>query len=172
MAATPTFAPAASGASDTRTITISSTTPGMTFRYTTDGSTPTNSYGTVGTSVSVSTNCSVKAICYGSGYQDSAVGSAAYTITVATPSFDKGAGTYSGNQTVNISCATAGVTTRYTTDGSAPTSAGNGTVGTSASIAGSCTLKAIAYRAGCTDSAVQSAAYTISKGSNLGMIIS
>jgi hypothetical protein len=126
----------------------------------------------VGTSVSVSANCTVKAICYGSGYQDSAVGSAAYTINVATPTFAPGEGTYSGNQTVNISCATGGVTVRYTTDGSTPTSGGNGTVGTSASITGSCTLKAIAYRAACTDSGVQSAAYTISKGGNLGMIIS
>jgi hypothetical protein len=125
----------------------------------------------VGTSVSVSQNCTVKAICYGSGYQDSGVGSAAYTINVATPTFAPGAGTYAGNQTVNISCATSGVTIRYTTDGSTPTSGGNGTVGTSASITSSCTLKAIAYRAGCTDSGAQSAAYIISKGGNQAAVM-
>jgi hypothetical protein len=67
---------------------------------------------------------------------------------VAAPTFSPPGGTYC-SQTVTISTATAGATTRYTLDGSTPTET-NGTVGTSVSIGSSKTLKAIAYKSGMT----------------------
>ena len=62
-------------------MTISSTTVGASIRYTTDGSTPTSTTGTVYTTpVSVAATQTLKAIAYLSGYTDSSVSSAAYVI--------------------------------------------------------------------------------------------
>jgi len=49
------------------------------------------------------------------------IGSAAYLLQLPTPTFDPVAGTYTGTQNVTISCAVAGATIRYTTDGTEPT---------------------------------------------------
>ena len=66
----------------------------------------------------------LKAIAVASGYTNSAVASAAYTIASAlpTPTFSPAAGTYTGAQSVTISDATSGATIYYTTNGTTPTS--------------------------------------------------
>ncbi len=52
------------------------------MRYTVDGSTPTNSSGTIySTAVSISTTTTLKAIAYDGVLADSAVQSGTYTIT-------------------------------------------------------------------------------------------
>jgi fibronectin type 3 domain-containing protein len=64
-----------------KTITITSSTPGAAIRYTTDGSTPTSSTGTLYTApVALTTTSTLKAIAYASGMADSTVASGAYTI--------------------------------------------------------------------------------------------
>ena len=162
--ATPTFSPAAGTYASTQSVAISSTTVGASIRYTMDGSTPSSTVGTVYSGpIAVSASTTLKAIAYLAGWTDSAVNSAAYTIagTVATPTFSPAAGTYASTQSVAISTTTVGASIRYTTDGSTPSS----TVGTVYSgpiaVSATTTLKAIAYLAGWTDSAVNSAAYTI-----------
>jgi len=85
---------------------------------------------------------------------------------VATPTFSPPAGTYAGTQLVAISTTTSGASIRYTTDGSTPTSSVGTVYSAPVSVSSSLTLKAIAYKAGMTDSAVASAAYVISGGSN------
>jgi len=83
------------------------------------------------------------------------------STTVATPTFSPVAGTYSSTQSVTISTATSDATLRYTTDGSTPTST-TGTIYSGAiTVASTTTLKAIAYKSGLTNSAVVTAAYTI-----------
>ena len=63
-------------------MTISTTTSGASIHYTTDGSTPSSTVGTLYSGpVSVSSSMTLKAIAYGSGLTNSAVASAAYTIT-------------------------------------------------------------------------------------------
>lgn len=169
--AAPTFAPGAGTYTTPQTVTLSSATPGCTFRWTTDGSTPTSSVGNIGASVPVNASCTVRAIAYQAGYNDSAVSAAAYTIQTpcATPTFSPVAGTYAGTRAVTISSATPGCTFRYTTDGSTPTSS-YGTIGSVAAIGSNVTLRAIAYQAGYNDSAVASAAYTILRGGSQGII--
>ncbi len=82
--------------------------------------------------------------------------------TVAAPSFNPGAGTYSTTQTVLINDSTSGATIRYTTDDSTPSET-NGTIYSgSFAIGTTTTLKAIAYESGFTDSTVTSGLYTIS----------
>ena len=66
-----------------RSVTISTTTGGATIRYTTDGTTPTETVGTVYSSpVSLSKTCTLKAIAYKSGKTDSSVTSGTYTLYI------------------------------------------------------------------------------------------
>jgi len=165
--ATPTFSPGAGTYSSTQAVTISSSTSGATIRYTTNGTNPTSTTGTVYSSpVSVSATGTLKAIAYKSGMTDSSVSSAAYTInsTVATPTFSPGAGTYSSTQAVTISSSTSGATIRYTTNGTNPTSTTGTVYSSPVSVSSTTTLKAIAYKSGMTDSSVATATYTISGG--------
>ena len=63
-------------------MTIGTTTSGATIRYTTDGSTPTETAGTVYSSpVNITAGCTLEAIAYKSGYTDSTVASGTYTIS-------------------------------------------------------------------------------------------
>jgi len=122
--ATPTFSPVAGTYSSAQTVTISSTTSGTTIYYTTNGTTPTTSSTLYSSAITVSTSETVKALAVKTGYTNSAVGSAAYTISgtiIATPTFSPGAGTYSSAQTVTISDATSGTAIYYTTNGTTPT---------------------------------------------------
>jgi hypothetical protein len=84
---------------------------------------------------------------------------------VAAPSFNPGGGTYAAAQTVSISSATSGANIRYTTDGSTPSETAGTIYSGPVNIAGTLTLKAIAYKASMTDSNVTSASYTIGTGS-------
>jgi chitinase len=81
--------------------------------------------------------------------------------SIATPTFSPAAGTYNSPQSVAISCATAGATIRYTTDGSTPTATSPVYSATISVTSGVVTIKAIASKSGMADSAVASATYTI-----------
>ena len=88
----------------------------------------------------------------------------------AAPTFTPAGGTYTSAQSVTISCATSGASICYTTDGTVPTA--SSTLYTGAiTVSSSETIKAIAVRSGMTDSAVASAAYTISSGNPGGSAV-
>jgi hypothetical protein len=81
--AAPAFSPAAGTYSSAQSVSITSATSGATLRYTTDGSTPTPSHGTiVSGAVNIASTATLKAIAYKSGLVDSAVTSGTYTITI------------------------------------------------------------------------------------------
>jgi hypothetical protein len=83
---------------------------------------------------------------------------------VATPTFSPGSGTLPAGQKVSISCATAGATIRYTTDGSAPT--GGSTIYSGPiPLSASTVLSARAFVSGMADSAVASASFTVQSSS-------
>ena len=158
--ATPTFSPAAGSYTGTQSVTIHDTTSGATIFYTTNGNTPNSGSTRYTGTISVSTSETIKAIAELSGDTNSAVASAAYTITVPAPAFSPAAGSYTGTQSVTISDAMSGVTIYYTTDGSTPTT--NSTRYTGAiSVSASETVKAIGVLSGATTSTPASAAYTI-----------
>jgi hypothetical protein len=103
--AAPTFNTATGTYASAQSVTISSTTSGATIRYTTDGSTPSATVGTVYTSpVNIASTATLKAIAYKSGMTDSAVTTGDYIIggsnAVAAPTFSPAAGTYLRTQTV------------------------------------------------------------------------
>jgi hypothetical protein len=79
-AATPTFSPVGGTYTSTQNVTIASSTVGGTIYYTTDGTTPTASAIKYTAPIAVSATKTIKAMASASGYLDSAVATAAYTI--------------------------------------------------------------------------------------------
>ena len=76
-AAAPTFSPAGGTYTAPQTVTLSSSTTGATIRYTLDGSTPSDTAGTVYTApFTISGTTTVKAIAYANGLTDSSVATA------------------------------------------------------------------------------------------------
>ena len=83
--------PVAGVYSAAQSVTLSCATSGATIRYTTDGSTPSETAGTVYSSaVSITSTTHLKAIAYLSGMYDSPIANGLYTIgtTSSTPGDD------------------------------------------------------------------------------------
>jgi len=151
----------------TQSVVIASTTPGVTIRYTTDGTTPSSTNGTIYSGpVSVSTETVLHALAYTAGMVNSAVNTAIYYFpvmptSVAAPTFSPPGGTYAAAQQVTIACATPGAAIVFTTDGTTPAT-NNGTLYTAPVTIGSSTaLKAFAYAGSLSNSPVSSVVYTI-----------
>src|ERR1019366_3739322 len=164
-AAAPVFSPVAGTYTSVQTVTISSTTSGASIRYTTDGSTPSATAGTVYVSpISIGTTTTLKAIAYKTNFKNSTVTSGLYTINLPTavaPVFSPTAGTYTSAQSVTISSTTSGASIRYTTDGSTPSATAGTVYSGPVSINATTTLKAIAYKTNFKNSAVTNGTYTI-----------
>lgn len=79
--ATPTFSPGTGNYTEAQNVTISTTTSGASIRYTTDGSNPTSTSGTLyNGAIPVSETTTIKAIAFKTGNNDSQVAEATYTI--------------------------------------------------------------------------------------------
>jgi pectate lyase len=170
--AAPTFTPAPGTYSTAQDVSMSTTTADASIRYTSDGSTPTCSTGTLYSSpVRVSSTTTLKAIGCKSGMTDSTVTSGTYTIEtttsqVAAPTFTPAPGTYSTAQDVSMSTTTADASIRYTSDGSTPTCSTGTLYSSPVRVSSTTTLKAIGCKSGMTDSTVTSGTYTISSTSS------
>jgi len=165
--ATPTFSPAPGAYSTPQTVTVRCATPGVTIRYTTNGLTPTERDPVIasGGTVLMDRTLTLKAKAWKPAWNPSNVSSAVYTMTVATPIFSSSGGNSENPGNVTITCATPGVTIRYTTDGSTPTTSHPViSSGSSLLIDHSLTLKAKAWRSGWTASGIRSATFTIGSG--------
>jgi len=98
--ATPTFSPGGGTYKTQQSVTISCATSGATIRYTTDGSNPSKTAGTIYTSeIIISKTTTLKAIAYKTDCATSSVATATYTITytiwtsqIGTSSDDKANG--------------------------------------------------------------------------------
>jgi hypothetical protein len=173
--AAPTFNPPEGTYASAQLVNISSTTAGAAIRYTTDGSMPTSTNGTIYvTAISVLASETIRAIAFKSGWTDSFVATAAYMITgtVAAPTFDPPGGTFSNDQSVIITCATSGASIYYTTDNSTP-SGSSPLYTTAISVSGNgttTTIKAYAVKAGMGDSAVSVAGYKIDPFVSIGTV--
>ena len=164
VAATPTFSPASPVGSGTTVTASTATSSCGSYLYTDTNNPPT----TLSSTIVVSTNETIYSYvhdCY--GHSDSPIAGVAYTIATpaGTPTFSPVAGTYASAQTVTLSSSTSGASFCSTQDGSTPTevsgSCTNGVSSNPVTVSSSGTLKAIAYKSGYADSAVGSAAYTI-----------
>src|SRR5580704_7534637 len=165
-AATPTFSPAPGSYNPGQVMTLSDTTAGAVIHCTTDGSTPTAS-SPVCTTLTLNTTTTIKAIAVATGYNNSAVASGTFTIslpTAATPTFSPAPGAYNPGQVVTLSDTTIGAVIHCTTDGSTPTA--SSPVCTTLTLNTTTTSKAIAVATGYNNSAVASGTYTISTNGN------
>ena len=173
-AAAPTFSPAAGSYATSQSVTIGDATSGATIYYTTNGTTPTTSSAVYSGPLTVSATETLEAIAVATGYSNSPVATAAYTIapTLPAPAFSPAAGSYSTTQSVTVSDSTAGATIYYTTNGTTPTTSSTKYTG-AITVSATETLEAIAVEAGYTNSEAVTAAYafppdfTISLGSTL-----
>lgn len=158
--ATPTFSPGGGDYSSAQSVSLSCSTSGASIYYTLNGTVPTTSSTLYTGPIEVSGNTTINAIAAASGYLNSSEASATYVLQVSTPTFSPSGGTYSGAQTVTISCATSGATIHFTTDNSVPTTS-SAVYSSPITVSSSQTVKALAVHSGLTNSAVGSASYVI-----------
>ncbi len=151
----PTFSPSAGTFNTAQSVTLSCATDGATIYYSLDGTTPTSEYTGA---IDITSTTTITAVAKKDGFSDSQEASATYTLKCATPSISPDGGTSNtGSQEVTLNCETEGATIYYSIDGSDPATEYTApfTVTESASV------KAIARKAGWTDSELASATFTI-----------
>jgi C1A family cysteine protease len=126
---TPTFSIPGGVYPSAQSVIIKCSTPGATIRYTTDGSAPAKTHGTVATAMAIPITVNgtlLQAIAYKTGLTDSDIVAATYKIgKVAIPVFSPPPGTYTVPGSIGISCRTTGAEIRYTTNGDIPTENSN-----------------------------------------------
>jgi hypothetical protein len=145
-------------------VTITDATAGATIYYTSNGTAPTTSSTRYTGAIPVGTTETIEAMAVATGYTNSAVSAAKYTITptAAAPTFSPAAGTFTSGQSVTIGDTTAGAVIYYTTNGAVPTSSSTKYTG-AISVTSTETIQAIAAATGYTNSPVTTARYTITK---------
>jgi alpha-tubulin suppressor-like RCC1 family protein len=162
--AQPSFSPGFGTFTSPTNVTITSSTPGVTIRYTLDGNVPTETSTLYTGPIAIGTTTPLAAIATKTNWSTSdARGPQTYTMnfgTLAPPTIGLAAGTYVGDVSVTLSSPQSGATIRYTTNGTPPTASStpyNGPV----PITKTSTLKAKVFHPNYATSAEASAAYTI-----------
>jgi len=161
-AATPVISPAPGTFLTVQSVTITSSTPGASIYYTTNGALPTTGSIKYSGPITVSANETIEAISALTGMNNSSAASSAYVITLPAPAptFSPVAGTYLKAETVSISCSTKSTVIYYTTDGTTPTTASL-VYSAPLSVGSNETISAIALAPGGSNSPAASAVYTI-----------
>jgi hypothetical protein len=157
----PVFTPGGGTYTAAQSVTITDSMSGAAIYFTTDGTPPTTASRLYSGPITVSMTQTIKALAVNSGYSNSAVTTATYTIATATPVFSPKGGTYTSAQSVTIADSTPGAVIYYSTDGSTPTTSSKQYTGP-ITVSSSQTLKAIATASGHSTSSVAVAVYTIS----------
>jgi alpha-tubulin suppressor-like RCC1 family protein len=94
----------------------------------------------------ISSNATVRAIATRSGWSNSGVRTASYTIKVGAPTYSPGGGSYTGAQTVQVTTVTPNALIHYTTDGTEPSeNSASVTSGGTVGVARSLVLKSKGY---------------------------
>jgi glucosylceramidase len=148
-------------------VSLSDSTAGASIHYTTDGTTPSSASTlfSSATPIAVNSTTTIQAIAVASGYLNSAIGSATYTINLpaaAAPTFSPAPGSYTTAQSVSLADTTIGAAIYYTIDGATPTANSTRfTTGTPISVSTTTTINAIAIVANYSNSAVATGTYTL-----------
>jgi len=161
------LAPPPSSYSGAQTVTISTNSPGASFRYTMDGSMPVAGSAVAnGSTITVDRSATLKVQGFRAGWTDSVVFTGNYFVnlgTVSTPTFAPVAGTFTVPQNVTIATATSGATIRYTTDGTEPSIRSRVYVGPLL-VKNTTHLKAKAFKADMTASSTEPGLFVINTG--------
>ncbi len=123
--ANPAFSPIQGTYTAAQNVALSDPTPGAIIYYTLDGSTPTLSSTQYTSPIPIAVTTTISALATASGYPNSMMSAATYTITppgaTAPPSFSPPPGTFTSAQTVTLADLSPGAVLYYTLDGSKPT---------------------------------------------------
>jgi hypothetical protein len=164
-AAAPKFSPVAGIYAPGQMVKLTSATTGATIYYTTSGAAPTTAstkYPAVGIKLTKTTT--IKAMAVATGYTNSPVAAATFTIKPAAPKpvFHPGTESFTASVTVKLTdAATTGFAIYYTTNGTAPTTASIKYTATGIKVTKTETIKAFAIANGYSKSAAISATYTL-----------
>jgi AraC-like DNA-binding protein len=153
---TPNISP--NGGNHTNSVLVTLSRPsGATVYYSTNGATPTTVYSAPFTLTSSKT---VKAIAKQSGYNDSGIRTASFTVTatptVTTPNISPNGGNHTNSVLVTLS-RSSGATVYYSTNGATPTTVYSAPF----TLTSSKTVKAIAKQSGYNDSGIRTASFTV-----------
>ncbi|QIN81381.1 hypothetical protein GBA63_01130 [Rubrobacter tropicus] len=155
-----------------QSVSLGVTEAGAKIRYTTDGSDPTATTGTLydGQQINVTSSQTIKAIVVDAAGNPSSVASFGYTIDRVAPSLTSNfvSGSYDAAQMVPFTSDDPGAEIRYTTDGSTPNRTSKLYTGP-VRIAKTQTVKAVAYDAAGNASGVQSRTVTIRKATTTNL---
>ncbi len=160
--ATPAVSPSGGTYTQPQTVTVSTTTPNVTLRYTTDGSTPTESSAIYTVPLYFPTTTTLKVIGFRDGWNNSSQRSATYKMNFGTlppPDIAPGEGMYITSVVVTLS-SLPGATIRYTTNGNTPNTL-SPIYSEPLTVSTSQTIKAIAYHPDYSTSPVTTAVYVI-----------
>jgi hypothetical protein len=168
VVATPQIAPGSETFTRSISVMLTDNTSGAAIYYTTDGSVPNPGVGTTqlySTAFTLAASATVNVIATASGYANSPVASAVYTVAPLTqtpaPAFSPATGTYTSAQSVQLN--DPGATIYYTTDGTTPTHS-SAVYSEPITVVTTATVNAIGSAAGMADSGVSTAIYTINTG--------
>jgi len=160
---TPEYSPLGGTYYNLQNVSLSCNTSGAKIRYTLDGSTPTSSSSEYYYPIPISSETTLKAKAFKSGYIDSRTIAAHYNIVsmdVSNPVMNPPGGRYVNPVSVTMTCPTNGATIRYTTDGSTPNQ--NSPAYSSAiHLTDITTIKAKAFKSGMNDSDTVTNSYVI-----------
>ncbi|MCR5658685.1 MAG: chitobiase/beta-hexosaminidase C-terminal domain-containing protein [Bacteroidales bacterium] len=150
-------------------VILSTNSLGATIYYTTDGSTPSASNGTVYTAPinleDLTLPVTIKAIAVRGEESTSIAEESFSTLSLEAPVIS-----ISSTGAVTITCSTEGASIRYTTDGTTPTSSTGTVYNGTFTVSNLTTVKAIAYKTGYADSEIASEQY-ITSGVSGNMVI-
>ncbi|MEN6308004.1 MAG: chitobiase/beta-hexosaminidase C-terminal domain-containing protein, partial [Anaerohalosphaeraceae bacterium] len=164
MVLPPTFAPSGGVYNTEQSIVITCGTPNAEIHYTTNGKEPTENDPVIasGSRITVDRTMTLKAKAWKEPMIASMVRSATYSLTVSTPAFSIGGGTYNTEQTVTVTCATPGAMIYYTTNGNDPTENDPAIIsGSTIYVDRTLPLKAQARKGTMTPSEIRSATYSL-----------
>jgi hypothetical protein len=163
--ASPVISPGSTSFTGSIQVKITDATPGAKIYYTLDGTAPSTASALYAGPITVNSSETVTAFATAPGYVWIAPVSATYTALnqTANPVFTPSGGTFSTSPTVTIADATPGAAIYYTTDNSTPTNASTRYAGPIA-VAGSETIRAIAFAPSLSGSGVVSESYITQSG--------
>ena len=163
-AATPVITPGSGTYHAAQKVTITDATEGATIYYTLGGSMPTTSSTKYSGPIEIAHGNTIEAIATASGYSESDVAIATYTIVAetpaATPVISAKAGVYAAPFAITISDSTSGADIYYTTNGTTPMTSSTKYTG-AFKVTEDETVKAIATAANFTASAIASVTYSV-----------
>ena len=157
---TPVFSPTTGRYTSAQSVTITDANPGASIHYSTNGMTPTTASPLYSGPIAITSTETLKAMAAESGYSNSGVATATFTIAAAVPVLSPKPASYTSTQSVTISDSTAGANIYFTIDGTTPSTSSN-LYGGPIAVSSTETIKALAAASGYSNSGVATGLYTI-----------